>query len=89
MDLDNEADGEVEMYSRRFLRMTFRMEFHNGAKIVVTLRPREATICTNTHPSSMVQLPKHDIFGKGRSFGSQIAYSGHPVSDIRIEGRKA
>lgn len=63
------------------------MELHHCAKSVVTVvttRVREATVYTNTHPISMDQRPKHDVFEGSRSFGSQIAYRGHLVSDIRI-----
>lgn len=55
---------------------------------VVTTGAREATVYTTTHPHPMGQWPKHDVFGKRRSFGRQIAYSGYPVSDIRIQVRK-
>lgn len=55
---------------------------------VVTTKARKATVYTTTHPHPMGQWTKYDVFGKGRCFGSQIADSGYPVSDIRIEGRK-
>lgn len=60
------------------------MGLQNGAKSVVTMRDREATVYTNTQPISMDYQPKQDAFGDSRSFESQIAYRGYPVSDIRI-----